>query len=483
MTAAHFQNIALREELRLWFPAHEPREHDPAYRLFHAAKKRMRELDLPCWRCGVHYKDLNSRLHMASTSRNPLAAHQLEAHHGDLEFSLLNGVDVEKWWRASRHWDDTPNKDGFIVEAFSHVDRWLEEHPEYEVKGDGTPEEHQRIFMAYMESDGNLLQLCFATGTPVLTPDGWAAIQELRPGDLVVGPDGDSRPVTAAIARSYHGPLVNIDGRRMTPNHPVLTPAGWLPAGCVRAGQVLAHFMHVAVAEMLGLRTIEPQVLDAVVRPLAVDVMDPLARFQSPAEMLLHHPAMLGYRNETPVAIDQAATVAASRVKIHGEQDALGGGSTVVERPEVARIGAVAHRSAVAVAKLDPTMFTPGRLRMDTPSALLPLAGAGITASDIPGGDLRRNQERTAADDAFSLGARAARDARWRAVRQVRRESYAGFVHDITVASYPAFVAGDLVAHNCDICHRSRQQGIHKIEYPDWRPLAVWRRDLPAHVQ
>lgn len=34
----------------------------------------------------------------------------------------------------------------------------------------------------------------------------------------------------------------------------------------------------------------------------------------------------------------------------------------------------------------------------------------------------------------------------------------------------------------CDVCHRSREQGIHWIPEPDWRALAYWRQSLPSHV-
>jgi hypothetical protein len=147
-TPAHYQTITLNTRLREWVPEHDPRETDPHYNLFHAAKKKMRELNLPCWRCGVTYAQLVKRGDPA-TDANPLGACQLEAHHSDLEFSLLNGVDVAAWWDSSTRQDA-----GFMVEAFSQVDGWLHEHPEFAAKP------HDEIFAAYMESDGNLLQLC-----------------------------------------------------------------------------------------------------------------------------------------------------------------------------------------------------------------------------------------------------------------------------------------------------------------------------------
>jgi hypothetical protein len=148
VTVAHFQTVTLNTRLREWIPEHEPRERDPHYKLFHAAKRRMRELDIPCWRCGVRYEDLVAKGEPA-TEANPLGAYQLEAHHADLEFSLLNAIDIGKWWGSSTREDAK-----FMVESFSNVDGWLHRHPEFHAKP------HDEIFLAYMESEGNLQQLC-----------------------------------------------------------------------------------------------------------------------------------------------------------------------------------------------------------------------------------------------------------------------------------------------------------------------------------
>lgn len=148
-TSAHFQTQILHETLRLWFPQHEPRSSDPHYPLFSAAKRRLKKLDVPCWRCGVHYADLNSKPGQAGTESNPLGAHQLEAHHFDIEFSLANGIDVDRWWDASEDakrqwWDHT----------YSNLDGFLKAHPEL------NPDHHDDVFNAYVESEGNLMQLC-----------------------------------------------------------------------------------------------------------------------------------------------------------------------------------------------------------------------------------------------------------------------------------------------------------------------------------
>lgn len=471
-TPSHFQIVTINVRLREWVPEHEPRETDPHYALFRAAKRKMRELDLPCWRCGVHYVDLVKKGE-APTAKNLLGAYQLEAHHNELEFSLLNAVDAAKWWDSSHRADA-----GFMVESFSRVDGWLERHPEYQ----GKP--HDEVFDAYMESEGNLMQLCLTPESPVLMEDGKnRPIGTLRVGDRVLGPDGRSHPVTGVGARFHRGDIVVIDGHQMTANHPVLTPAGWLPAGRVREGQVLAHLMEVAVAQMLGLRAIEAQVLDAVVRPITVDVMDPLCGLELASEVLLHDPAVLHHADALSVAPHASPHIARGmQPGVH--KDALGAVTGEgVEPREPALVGAESVIRTPGVLEGRSTLAASSGGRVDAHVGFSPRRGAPATARRVARGDLRGDHELAAAHAADAEDAGLARDARWRAVREVHREPYRGFVHDITIADCPAFVTGDMVVHNCDVCHRSKEEGIHHIPYPDWRARAVWRTDLPQHIQ
>ncbi len=161
MTAAHFQTVSISVRLREWVPEHAPRSSDPAYKLFGKAKRLLKQHDIPCWRCGVHYGELVKRGEPA-TDANPLAAYQLEAHHADLEFSLLNGVDVERWWMASHPSGVNDVSALGLVQAFSNVDGWLARHPEYQARVAGAKPDawHAKVFTAYMESEGNLQQLC-----------------------------------------------------------------------------------------------------------------------------------------------------------------------------------------------------------------------------------------------------------------------------------------------------------------------------------
>jgi hypothetical protein len=94
---------------------------------------------------------------------------------------------------------------------------------------------------------------CFAAGTPVRTPTGWKAIEQLSPGDLVLAsPDSDpeSRAEPKLILRVYANPPdrligVHASGQliRATMHHPFyVRGAGWTGASHLRPGdQLLSH--------------------------------------------------------------------------------------------------------------------------------------------------------------------------------------------------------------------------------------------------
>lgn len=78
MTDAHQQTVTIRF-IERW-PAHEPREHDPHYRFFNAAKRRLKRQGL--LKCNVqadhHYG-------------------QIELHHSLVEFAHINDIDLDKF--------------------------------------------------------------------------------------------------------------------------------------------------------------------------------------------------------------------------------------------------------------------------------------------------------------------------------------------------------------------------------------------------
>jgi hypothetical protein len=107
---SHTQNQTIH--IQEFFPAHEPRESDPHYHLFNAARKKLKSAGkLICWVCG---KD------------EAAAGAPIQLHHDKVEFALQNGVDLEKF-----------------EEKFPDLNIHSEEE-----------------FFAFVESEGNLTPLC-----------------------------------------------------------------------------------------------------------------------------------------------------------------------------------------------------------------------------------------------------------------------------------------------------------------------------------
>jgi len=86
---------------------------------------------------------------------------------------------------------------------------------------------------------------CFVSPlVPIYTDSGWRPISSIKAGDMVLTHKGRFRPVNWVLKGAKHdGPVISIwlsdAGEhgllvpRMTPEHPVLTKRGWLPAGDV----------------------------------------------------------------------------------------------------------------------------------------------------------------------------------------------------------------------------------------------------------
>lgn len=79
---------------------------------------------------------------------------------------------------------------------------------------------------------------CFPAGTSVSTPTGPRAIEDLDIGDEVIGVDHQTgKPVVTTVRHTFNRltdePLTTVNGVAMTPNHPVWTDRGYVPAGSV----------------------------------------------------------------------------------------------------------------------------------------------------------------------------------------------------------------------------------------------------------
>lgn len=81
---------------------------------------------------------------------------------------------------------------------------------------------------------------CAPAGTMISTIAGPVAIEDICLDDFVLTHRGRFRRVTHLVRRDYSGAMVHLDNLCLTPNHPVLTDRGWIPAGelcgCANAG-------------------------------------------------------------------------------------------------------------------------------------------------------------------------------------------------------------------------------------------------------
>lgn len=90
---------------------------------------------------------------------------------------------------------------------------------------------------------------CFAPGTRILMGSGksWKMIQNIEPGELVMSCKGRPRTVKArTTAKTRTWGKLTLDGMpapvNLTPNHAVLTARGWMRAGSLQRGDLLALY-------------------------------------------------------------------------------------------------------------------------------------------------------------------------------------------------------------------------------------------------
>ncbi|NPA30461.1 MAG: hypothetical protein GXO37_00500, partial [Chloroflexi bacterium] len=90
------------------------------------------------------------------------------------------------------------------------------------------------------------LAACFTEDMRVVTEHGLKRIVDVRIGERVLTHQGRLRPVTETMARAYQGPLYHIKVKgigvtlEVTPEHPILTPQGWVEAQDLKVGDWVA---------------------------------------------------------------------------------------------------------------------------------------------------------------------------------------------------------------------------------------------------
>jgi len=94
---------------------------------------------------------------------------------------------------------------------------------------------------------------CFVGETLVVTPEGYRRIDSLRPGDSVVGCDGVIETVEDCWS-SEPSDLIELvvgeDTFVCTPNHPFLTPEGWINAGDLDVGSAVLQIVRSCASQL-----------------------------------------------------------------------------------------------------------------------------------------------------------------------------------------------------------------------------------------
>lgn len=398
------------------YPPHPPRRASKTYRKTH--KHLIYELDAPCWVCGIRRSQGGA----------------METHHFHFEWASQFGLDLKK---VTADWPEITDR---------------------------------KSLAEWVDSEGNMLVLCLPAGSPVLTPNGYVDIADLRVGDCVTCADDVVRPVDCVSRTPFSGRLISVDGRLLTSNHPVLTSRGWLPAMSVRKGDEVGKYIRMFDKQMLGLRAIQPQVLKSIIMSDPIYVMDSLIGRQGPTQMLLHHPTMLENSASFTCLPNGSSDVSRLR-EVFAEQLSIS--DLMLSRARVE----TAHSTTVRT-ELCRTDFG-FKLQEALRTTFYGKFSMGFTASDgrtgpracgVPFRNFWVDQEKFAADQTslFDSGFRSCFQARWSPVKQLGSSMFSGYVYDITIREFPAFVTDDLIVHNCDVHHRGKHTGIHMIDYPVW---------------
>lgn len=478
--AGPLHSLKQTDKTETFYPAHPPRVATDVYVRSHHSLTAVK--NTPCWACSITYQDCSF-----SGLKAKLAGRAMETHH----FWCEDAFTGEGEGLGGIYWP-----------------RIMADHPTFDWAGSGFQLGDPATWKQFVDSEFNLQVLCSAPETPVLIADGsWMPIAEVRVGDLVVGGDMTTRRVTATASRSHVGSLVIIDGVRLTPEHPVLTDRGWLPAGEVTLSHQLRE-VGMLGSDVVAMGRVEAKVLSAVISLDPIDVMNDLGGEKGPAELRFHHDSMFAYLLHPALARIPASDhhISALNRTLTGSSDrgsALTG--LAKERRHPAGVGAEDLHDMLGSLGLDAALlaYEPrGVLESDGSLSFATATRAAGEGRSDRGVDLELARAMDA--DAALAGGRTPAKARWRPVRKISRESHDGRVYDLEVEGARSFVAGGFVVHNCSACHRAARpvphwlagqadparggivwlptagsMGIHHASYPEYRDQRHNRPDAP----
>lgn len=155
---------------------------------------------------------------------------------------------------------------------------------------------------------------CFVAGTPVLTSDGWKAIETIRKGDSVIGGSGYHRIVIGEHAKTVEQQLVRIITKgamtTCTENHRFLTPQGWMAAREIQPGDIIIQVgknatLHKVINAVGNVSTLCRKVLMSLItqrKAVATLTINQNAGYRTVVHTpMLHQPAVTALFHNVPL--------------------------------------------------------------------------------------------------------------------------------------------------------------------------------------
>jgi len=406
-----------------FYPPHPPRTSTPEYNATHVLLTHT--LNMPCRDCGVRHTTL------ADPIANPLGAKDLETHHWPLQREFADAIDPMK---VNKEYPEVTDRDSLNK---------------------------------FIDSPKNMLVLCVTGDTKVMMDNGKSKpIKDIVVGDMVVGHDLGAYEVTAIMNREVNEPLYNINGVKMTHNHPVLTRNGFVEASLLEVGQVI-YQVGVFFPYMLRLRRIKSKVFNSIIRPIAIDMMNTFLWLKFTAKMFLHDISMLLHGTIFTAAFpDTNSYIPLSRDSRGNERLETTGFR--VQQFQPTSIGTGLFNSSLKLPIINRDFFTANFTLDNTlrnTRLLTTLRRTLLGTGFVPKRQMVDNPKTRATNNTFfnRLLVRLTLKTGWISVNHISISDYIGKVYDIQVEGSHSFIANNIAVHNCDVDHRSPTRGIHHI--------------------
>jgi len=185
----------------------------------------------------VPFRTPEIAIEVAPASAERVAIAQvIAAATGGVRLGTFDEVDTSDLAAVGEHAVVVDLADGARIVLFDVGVEWDTHRFRVTVGADGT----------VRDSDHQVIAGCVAVGTPIATPSGPRPVELLQPGDLVSTRDPvTGRAVEARVLGSrvrMAGRLVDVDGLRLSGDHPMWRDGGWVTAASVAATVVTGWF-------------------------------------------------------------------------------------------------------------------------------------------------------------------------------------------------------------------------------------------------